>query len=147
MSISVFRQACIYVCVAYACMPMASSICAHTSSVGLAGILAGWGLCEDVRARQTESLCQAPRPHQDLREALEGRLFRDWRVGKAQVYWDKTSSLLRDFRSPGPLSALHLGKGFPPSPLIPYHEPCRYVPAFLPHWGGGWQLAGEGGKG
>lgn len=32
------------------------------------------------------------------------------------------------------------------SPLIPYHEPCKHVPASFPHMSRGWQLAGWGGR-
>ena len=93
-------------------------------------LLGGTRLCEDAKGMQGwdeihrksvrgSMSCKVPRPHQDLREAVEGWGRRTQRARKAQVYGHPASPVLGDFKGPGCLSALELAKDFPLQPLIP----------------------------
>lgn len=132
--ISVCRQTGVCVCV---CV---SGIYPHTD--GLQPVFThlvctpGWlvlgsvHLCQDAKGMQgwDESHCRpvcgrvpcrAPKPHQDLREAVEAWGLRAQKAGKAQVYCNPASPVLGNFRRPGCLSALHPPKDFPLQSLMP----------------------------
>lgn len=86
-------------------------------------VLGSVHLCEDAKGMQggDESRrrpvcgrvsCRAPRPHQDLREAVETWGLRAQRAGKAQVYCNPASLVLGNFRRPRVSLCPPSAKGF-----------------------------------
>lgn len=154
--LSAGRQACVCMCLAYVHMLMDSSLCSHLVCRPGWMLLGSMSLCEDAKGMhgwdeihgksvRGSMSGKVPRPHQDLRDAVEDWGRRTQRARKAQGLWPPSFTSLGGIQETGVSLCPRAGKGFPiaaPYPLTMNHASNSSLLSALEQW----LAAGWGGR-